>query len=321
MAIEKLEVKGLKTYYFTRKGVVKAVEDFSFSLKKGESLGIVGESGCGKTTLGLSIIRLVPASGKIVNGSIKLDGIDILKMDEVIFKKEIRWKKISMIFQGAMNALNPVYTIGYQISEPLIYHLGLSKKDAIKASMNALKEVGLNERIVKRFPHELSGGMKQRVVIAMAVVLKPDIVIADEPTTALDVIVQAEIIDLLKKLKNEHKISIILLTHDLRIIYKIVDKVAVMYAGELVEIGNMEDIFYNSKHPYTQKLLASIPRLKDERSKLGHIPGVPPDLVNPPSGCKFSPRCPYSIDACKEKNPIEIQINHEHSVKCWLYMK
>ncbi|MEM3754761.1 MAG: ABC transporter ATP-binding protein [Candidatus Bathyarchaeia archaeon] len=321
MAIEKLEVKGLKTYYFTRKGVVKAVEDFSFSLKKGESLGIVGESGCGKTTLGLSIIRLVPASGKIVNGSIKLDGIDILKMDEVIFKKEIRWKKISMIFQGAMNALNPVYTIGYQISEPLIYHLGLSKKDAIKASMNALKEVGLNERIVKRFPHELSGGMKQRVVIAMAVVLKPDIVIADEPTTALDVIVQAEIIDLLKKLKNEHKISIILLTHDLRIIYKIVDKVAVMYAGELVEIGNMEDIFYNSKHPYTQKLLASIPRLKDERSKLGYIPGVPPDLVNPPSGCKFSPRCPYSIDACKEKNPIEIQINHEHSVKCWLYMK
>jgi peptide/nickel transport system ATP-binding protein len=241
-------------------------------------------------------------------------------MDEATFKKEIRWKKISMIFQGAMNALNPVYTIGYQLSEPLIYHLGLSKKDAMKISMNSLKEVGLNEEIAKRFPHELSGGMKQRVIIAMAIILRPDIVIADEPTTALDVIVQAEIINLLKKLKNEFNISIILLTHDLRIISKIVDKVAIMYAGEFIEFGSIENIFYNPKHPYTQKLLASIPRLKDEKSKLEYIPGVPPDLINPPLGCKFSPRCPYSTKVCKEKSPTEIQINLEHSVKCWLYM-
>lgn len=266
------------------------------------------------------MIRLVPAPGKIIDGSIKLDGKDILSIDETDFKKEIRWKRISMIFQGAMNALNPVYTIGYQLSEPLIYHLGLSKKDAMKASINILKEVGLDERIAKCFPHELSGGMKQRVVLAMAIILKPEIVIADEPTTALDVIVQAEIINLLKKLKNEFKISIILLTHDLRIISEIVDKVAVMYAGEFIEIGDVEHIFYNPKHPYTQKLLASIPSLKSEKNKLEYIPGTPPDLINPPLGCKFNPRCPYSKEICKKKTPPKFLINHEHSVKCWLYM-
>ncbi|MEM2896262.1 MAG: ABC transporter ATP-binding protein [Candidatus Bathyarchaeia archaeon] len=317
--IKTLEVESLRTYYFTGRGIVKAVDGLSFSLKKGESLGVVGESGCGKTTLGLSIIRLIPALGKIVSGSIRLDGKDILSMDEADFKKEIRWKRISMIFQEAMNALNPVYTIGYQLSEPLIYHLGLSKKDAIKVSKDALKKVGLNERIAKRFPHELSGGMKQRVVLAMAIILKPEIVIADEPTTALDVIVQAEVMNLLKKLKNEFSISVILLTHDLRIISEIADRVAIMYAGEFIEFGDIDYLFYSPKHPYTQKLLASIPRLRGEKSRLECIPGMPPDLMSPPSGCRFAPRCPYSMEVCREKIPMETSINPDHSVRCWLY--
>lgn len=314
-----LEVENLKVYYVTQRGAVKAVEDVSFNLREKESLGVAGESGCGKSTLGLSLLRLIPPPGRVVGGKIRFDGVDILEMPEDSFKNQIRWRRISMVFQGAMNALNPVYTVGYQLSEPLIYHRGLSRAEASDASFNALKEVGLDERILSRYPHELSGGMKQRIVLAMALILRPDMVIADEPTTALDVIVQAQIINLLKSLKKDLGISIILLTHDLSIISEIADKVAIMYAGDLVEFGDSEQIYYDARHPYTRKLLAAIPRLRGEKRKIEFIPGSPPDLMNPPEGCRFHPRCPNAMTICRERMPPRILMEEGTLVSCWLH--
>ncbi|MEM2211342.1 MAG: ABC transporter ATP-binding protein [Nitrososphaerales archaeon] len=312
-----LKVENLTTYFFTRRGVVKAVDNVSFNLKD-ESWGIAGESGCGKTTLGLSLLRLIPPPGRIVKGSIILGGEDLLAMDEQTFKNKIRWRKISMIFQSAMNALNPVYPIGYQLAEPLIYHYGFSKNEALNLVKDALKEVKLNPSLIYRYPHELSGGMKQRVVIAMALILKPEIVIADEPTTALDLIVQSQIINLIKRLKWESKISFILMTHDLSMISEIADKVAIMYAGKLVELGPSEQLYNDPKHPYTQSLLAAIPRLRGEKKKLIFIPGSPPDLIDPPLGCRFHPRCTHALPICKEKEPPITHLN-DAMVSCWLY--
>lgn len=316
-----LEVDHLKTYYYTYKGIVKAVDDVSFKLKEGESLGIAGESGCGKSTLAYSLLKLVPPPGRIADGKIIIDGIDITNMSESEVRSKVRWKKISMIFQGAMNALNPVYTVGYQLAEPLIYHKGYTKKEAVEEAKKYLQLVGLSPDIVNRYPHELSGGMKQRVVIAMALILQPKVVIADEPTTALDVVVQAQILNLLKKLQKELGISIILITHDLSIIAELVDKVAVMYAGKIVELGPLEKVFLESQHPYTQALLKSIPRLHGEKSKLEWIPGTPPDLRNPPPGCRFAPRCKYAMDICRRQPPPEVQLSPEHRVLCWLHAK
>ncbi len=316
-----LEVEHLKTYYYTYKGIVKAVDDVSFKLKEGESLGIAGESGCGKSTLAYSLLKLVPPPGRIAGGRIIIDGVDITKMSEAEVRSKVRWKKISMIFQGAMNALNPVYTVGYQLAEPLIYHKGYSKKEAIEEAKKYLQLVGLSPDIVNRYPHELSGGMKQRVVIAMALILEPKIVIADEPTTALDVVVQAQILNLLKKLQKELGISIILITHDLSIIAELADKVAIMYAGKIVEFGPLEKVFLEPQHPYTQALLRSIPRLRGEKSKLEWIPGTPPDLRNPPPGCRFAPRCKFAMDICRREPPPEIQLAPDHRVLCWLYAK
>ncbi|MEM1524592.1 MAG: ABC transporter ATP-binding protein, partial [Nitrososphaerales archaeon] len=307
----------LTTYFFTRRGVVKAVDNVSFNLKD-ESWGIAGEAGCGKTTLGLSLLRLIPPPGRIVKGSIILGGEDLLAMDEQTFKNKIRWRKISMIFQSAMNALNPVYPIGYQLAEPLIYHYGFSKNEALNLVKDALKEVKLNPSLIYRYPHELSGGMKQRVVIAMALILKPEIVIADEPTTALDLIIQSQIINLIKRLKWESKISFILMTHDLSMISEIADKVAIMYAGKLVELGPSEQLYNDPKHPYTQSLLAAIPRLRGEKKKLIFIPGSPPDLIDPPLGCRFHPRCTHALPICKEKEPPITHLN-DAMVSCWLY--
>ncbi|AMQ18783.1 ABC transporter ATP-binding protein [Thermococcus peptonophilus] len=313
-----LEVKNLKMYYFTNKGVVKAVDDISFTLNKGEVLGLAGESGCGKSSLGFTLLGMPTPPGKIVDGSIKIEGREIVGLPEDVLRKEIRWQKISMIFQGAMNALNPVYTIGYQMTEPLIYHKGMSQEEALDRAQKYLELVGLDPEIVYRYPHELSGGMKQRVVIAMALLMEPSVVIADEPTTALDVIVQAQIINLMKRLKKELNLSMIFITHDLSILAEISDKVAIMYAGKIVEIGDSEKIYYEPAHPYTQKLLAAIPRLHEDVERLEFIPGQPPNLINPPKGCRFHPRCPYAMDVCREQEPEMKEIDKDHYAACWL---
>jgi len=316
-----LEVKNLRSYFFTLSGPVKAVDNVSFTLYKGESMGIAGESGCGKSTLGFSLMNMLPPPGKIVGGEIIIDGIDITKLSENELRKKIRWKTVSMVFQGAMNALNPVYTVGYQLAEPLIYHMGMDKEEALKIAQDYLELVGLSRDIVRRYPHELSGGMKQRVVIAMALLLNPKVVIADEPTTALDVVVQAQILNLMKRLQKEKQISIILITHDLSIISELADKVTIMYAGKVAEFGSLEQVYLGPKHPYTQKLLGAIPRLHGTTKKLEFIPGAPPNLLNPPPGCRFHPRCPYAMDVCKRKEPPTIEVEKGHLVSCWLYTK
>ena len=256
--------------------------------------------------------------GNIVGGSIKIDGREIVGLPDDVLRKEVRWQKISMIFQGAMNALNPVYTIGYQMIEPLIYHKGMNKEEALDRAMKYLELVGLAPEIVYRYPHELSGGMKQRVVIATALLLDPEIVIADEPTTALDVVVQAQIINLMKKLKKELGLSMIFITHDLSILAEVSDRVAIMYAGKIVEIGDSEKIYYEPAHPYTQKLLGAIPRLHEDVERLEFIPGQPPNLITPPSGCRFHPRCPYAMQQCKEQVPELKEIEKDHYAACWL---
>ncbi|NJE86076.1 ABC transporter ATP-binding protein [Thermococcus sp. CX2] len=318
MAKNVLEVKDLKMYYFTSKGVVKAVDNITFNLKKGEVLGLAGESGCGKSSLGFTLLGMPTPPGKIVGGSIKIDGREIVGLPEDVLRKEIRWQKISMIFQGAMNALNPVYTVGYQMIEPLLLHKGMDKEDALDRAQKYLELVGLPPDIVYRYPHELSGGMKQRVIIATALLLEPDVVIADEPTTALDVVVQAQIINLMKKLKKELGLSMIFITHDLSILAEISDRVAIMYAGKIIEIGDSEKIYYEPAHPYTQKLLAAIPRLHEDVEKLEFIPGQPPNLITPPKGCRFHPRCPYAMQVCKEQEPELKEIDRDHYAACWL---
>ena len=316
-----LEVVDLKTYFYTTKGIVKAVDGVSFSLNKGEVLGLAGESGCGKSTTAYSLIRLVPPPGRIVSGKILFEGKDLLKLSEDDFRKEIRWKKISMVFQGAMNALNPVYTVGDQIAEVLMLHKGLTKKEALEEVKKLLAMVGIDPRRARSYPHELSGGMKQRVMIAMALALNPPLVIADEPTTALDVVVQAQIMNLLKKLQREYNMSIILITHDLSLIAEIADKVAIMYAGKIVEFGTSEQVYGNPQHPYTQALLRSIPRLRGEITKLEWIPGTPPDLISPPPGCRFAPRCNRVMDICNKEEPPVIEVEPGHYVSCWLHAK
>ncbi|MEL9997659.1 MAG: ABC transporter ATP-binding protein [Sulfolobales archaeon] len=313
-----LDVKNLKIYYFTLKGVVRAVDDVSFNVREGEVLGIAGESGSGKSTLGYGLMMLVPPHGRIVGGNIVVSGRDIVSMDEGTLRREIRWRVISMIFQGALNALNPVYTIGKQLVEPIIFHEDVSLKEAYERAAEMVKLVGLNEDVLRRYPHELSGGMKQRVMIAMALILRPKIVIADEPTTALDVVIQAQIMNLFKKIKKEFNQSIIFITHDLSLIAEIADNVAVMYAGKIVEYGNSDNVFNTPKHPYTQGLLKSIPRLKS-KEKLSWIPGTPPDLRNPPVGCRFHPRCPYVMDVCRREEPPIKDVGGNHLVACWLY--
>ncbi len=312
-----LDVRDLRVYYYTYAGVVKAVEGVSFQLRKGETLGLAGESGCGKSTLGFSLMNLVPPPGRIAGGSIFLDGMDIAKMSEEELRRKVRWKKISMVFQGAMNALTPVYKIGDQLAEPLMVHKGLEKNEAIEEAKKILPKVGLDPEIVNRYPHELSGGMKQRVMIAMALVLRPEVVIADEPTTALDVIVQAQILNLLKSLKKEFNISLILISHDLSIMAEVVERLAIMYAGKIVEIGSSDELFADPKHPYTQGLLKSIPKLTEKG--LHYIPGTPPDLRNPPQGCRFADRCPFVFDKCRREEPPMFKVGETQYAACWLY--
>jgi len=283
-----LKVENLKINFFTRKGIVYAVDDISFTLKKGETLGLVGESGCGKTTTVLGLMKMVPTPGEIIGGRILIGGKDIVPLSENEMRKKVRWVKASMVFQGAMNCLTPVYTIGKQMMETIQEHKNIERLQAKKCIIKYLNLVGLPEDIIRRYPHELSGGMKQRIVIATALFLEPEIVICDEPTTALDVVVQAQIINLIKR-----GLSVIFITHDLATEAEVADRLLVMYAGKLVEIGTNEQIYGKQglRHPYTEKLLKASPRLHEKVEELSFIPGTPPDLVDPPSGCRFHPRC------------------------------
>jgi len=306
-----LDVENLSAIYPTSKGNVHALENVSFSLNEGESIGIAGESACGKSTLGLSLIRML-LDGKIVSGQVHFDDNSILDLQESEFNKNYRWKKISMVFQGAMNTLDPVFSIKQQFVEILKQHK--FDGDYEKVISDAINSVSLNEDVLKKYPHELSGGMKQRIIIAMALLLKPNFVIADEPTTALDVLIQAQIINLLKKLKKDG-MSIMLITHDLALLSEIAEKIGIMYGGQMVEFGTSEDIFKNPKHPYTQALLESIPRLHGDKPK--YIKGVPPSLLEPNSECRFIDRCPMAMEKCK-KDPPNFKTNSGY-VKCWLY--
>ena len=306
-----LDVKNLSAIYGTSKGNVHALENVSFSLNEGESIGIAGESACGKSTLGLSLIRML-LGGKIVSGQVYFDDNSILDLQESEFNKNYRWKKIAMVFQGAMNTLDPVFTIKEQFVEILKQHK--FDGDYKKVISDAINSVSLNEDVLKKYPHELSGGMKQRIIIAMALLLKPNFVIADEPTTALDVLIQAQIINLLKKLKKDG-MSIMLITHDLALLSEIAEKIGIMYGGQMIEFGTSEDIFKNPKHPYTQALLESIPRLHGDKPK--YIKGVPPSLLEPNSECRFIARCPMAMEKCK-KDPPNFKTNSGY-VKCWLY--
>ena len=314
-----LTVDNLKLYYYTSKGVVKAVDDISFSLNKGETLGLVGESGCGKTTTGFALLKMPTPPGKIAGGKIVIDGIDITPLRENEMRRNIRWEKISMVFQGAMNTLTPVYTIGKQMMETLQEHREMEREEARKRIEKYLNLVGLSGDTVKRYPHELSGGMKQRIAIATALFLEPKVIICDEPTTALDVIVQAQIINLLKDLKEKLDLSFIFITHDLATEAEVSDRIAVMYAGKIVEIGTNQQIYGEQGpcHPYTRNLLAATPRLHAKVSELSFIPGAPPDLLEPPSGCRFHPRCALAMDKCREEEPPLIEIEEEHMVACW----
>jgi len=305
-----LEVKDLSTSFSTSKGLVRAVDDVSFSLGDGESIGIAGESACGKSTLGLSLIRMI-VGGKITSGDIMFDGESILDLSEDEFNQKHRWKKISMIFQGAMNALDPVFTVKQQLVEVLKQHKFDGDYNSVIS--DTLTSVNLDHSVLKKYPHELSGGMKQRVIIAIALLLKPKFVIADEPTTALDVLIQAQIVNLLKKLKREG-MSIMLITHDLALLSEISEKIGIMYGGQMVEFGDAIDIYKNPKHPYTQGLLESIPTLHGKPPK--YIKGIPPSLINPPTGCRFYDRCPEAMDKCK-KDPPKFKTNSGY-VMCWL---
>jgi peptide/nickel transport system ATP-binding protein len=305
-------VEDLTTHYVTEKGSVEAVQNVSFSIGEGESIGIAGESACGKSTLGLSLMRTIQG-GRIISGKISFDGQSVLDLSEEEFNKNYRWKKISMVFQGAMNSLDPVYTIYQQFLDVLKQHHYTEDRDELVKS--SLQSVGLNEDVLKKYPHELSGGMKQRVVIAMALLLKPKLVIADEPTTALDVLVQSQILNLFKKLKKQG-VSFMLISHDLSTISEVCEKIGIMYGGKMVEFGISAEILQNPKHPYTQALIQSIPKLQGtEKPKF--LPGSPPTLVNPEPQCRFIDRCPQAMEKCKKEPPV-LKTDSGY-VLCWLY--
>ncbi len=316
-----LEVSNLYVQYLTLQGIVKAVDGVSFSVGWGESFAIVGESGSGKSTLAFSVIRLLPENSRIVNGKILLypENIDLVKLPEEEMRK-IRGRRIGMIFQDPMTFLNPVMRIGDQIAEAIIYHQKCSPTEAKRKAVKLLEKLRIPDAsdVVNRYPHQLSGGMKQRVVIAMAISCNPQLLIADEPTTALDVTVQAEVLELLKNLINEYNMSLILVTHDLGIVAEICDRVAIMYAGKIMEIGDVYRLYKNPKHPYTIGLLNAVPTIYKSKNEIAGIKGSPPNLINPPIGCRFHPRCPYVFDKCKIYEPPLIEISKSNYVACWL---
>ncbi len=316
-----LEVKNLKTQFFTQDGIVHAVNGVSFHVEEGETLGIVGESGCGKSVSVLSVMRLIPQPpGKIVGGEVLFDGRDLLKVsdDEI---RQVRGNKIAMVFQDPMTSLNPVLTIGRQIGEALELHLNMGRQEARKRSAELLSMVGIPqaEERLDDYPHQFSGGMRQRAMIAMALACNPRLLIADEPTTALDVTIQAQIVDLVKRLRDEIGMAIIWITHDLGVVAGIANRMMVMYAGFVVEEASVKEIYANPRHPYTLGLLGSLPRLDEvRREKLTSIEGLPPDLISLPKGCPFEPRCVYAIDRCQEERPELEPVGPRHRIACWV---
>lgn len=318
-----LDAQDLKTYYFTLRGWVKAVDRVDFQVEKGEALGLAGESGCGKTTVALSILKILPSAGKILDGKILFKGNDLVKLKETEMRKSVRWKGISLIFQGAMNALNPVYKVGDQIIEAIATHdPDVSKDEARERTEKLLEMVGMDPSRADNYPHEFSGGMKQRALIAMSTACNPELLIADEPGTALDVIVQAQVLKLLRELKRKLNLAMILITHDLSIIAETCEKMAIMYAGKIVERGDVLTIFKEPLHPYTQGLIGAFPSIRTAKTRMTSIPGFPPDLLDPPPGCRFNPRCQYKMDVCQKEEPPLIDLsNRGHSVACHLVGK
>ncbi|MBU3092452.1 ABC transporter ATP-binding protein [Clostridium sp. CF011] len=316
-----VEIKNLKTYFYTEDGIVKAVDDVSFNIRKGEIIGVVGESGCGKSVTAMSIMRLIPSPpGKIVGGEILFEDKNILELkgDEI---RKIRGNDIAVIFQEPMTSLNPIFTIGYQIEEVIMLHQKLNKAKAREKAVDMLKLVGVPraEDIVKCYPHELSGGMRQRAMIAMAVSCNPKLLIADEPTTALDVTIQAQILDIMKDLKKKLNTSIMLITHDLGVIAEMAEYVVVMYAGKVIEEAPVIELFKNPMHPYTEGLMKSKPSLDKDVDRLYSIPGQVPNPINMPEECYFCARCPKAMDICRKKQPPTYEIRQGHKVACFLY--
>jgi peptide/nickel transport system ATP-binding protein len=319
-----LEIKGLKTHFFTEEGVVRAVDGIDLHIDRGETLGVVGESGCGKTVTALSVMKLIPMPpGKIVEGQMLYEGRDLVALPPAQMRK-VRGKEISMVFQEPMTSLNPVFTIGEQIAEAIRLHEGLGRRAAMDKTVDMLKLVHIPnpERRVREYPHQLSGGMRQRVMIAMALSCNPKLLIADEPTTALDVTIQAQILELLNELKAKLGMAVMLITHDMGVIAETAQRVMVMYAGKVVEEAPVKELFKEPLHPYTQGLLRSIPRIDTaatHKKRLEAIPGVVPSLLNLPKGCSFEPRCPHAKPVCKDQDPVLKEVRRGHRVSCWLY--
>jgi len=315
-----LEVDNLTMHYQTMRGWVQAVDNVSFGLEEKQSLGLAGESGCGKTSAALSILKLLPWNAKIMQGSINLEGKNILKLSEADFRTQIRWKKVSMIFQGAMNALHPTYTVGHQIAEAILKHEKVTKEEAFDRAGKLIELVGMESSKTARYPHELSGGMKQRAVTAMALACNPVLVIADEPTTALDVIVQAQVLKVMKELRSRLAVAMIVISHDLSLIAETCENTAIMYAGHIVEMGSTVQIYKEPLHPYTTKLIAAFPSVLGPKMELSSIHGFPPDLLKPPTGCRFHPRCEYAMEICRREEPELIEAQSKgHLTACFLH--
>ncbi len=316
-----LQVKDLATHFVTARGtrVVRAVNEVSFSLDAGQTLGIVGESGSGKTTLALSLVRLLPPAARIESGEVLFEGEDLLKKSDTAMRR-IRGRRIAMILQDPMASLNPLFTIGDQVAEPIRVHEGVERASAWTKARDLLKAVRISapETRVKEYPHQMSGGMRQRIVGAIAISCEPALLIADEPTTSLDVTIQAQYLNLLRELQRTHHLAMIFITHNLGIVAKMCDRVAVMYAGRIVESGPVRRIFNAPAHPYTEALLSSIPRLSDPTQRLTAIDGQPPDLASPPPGCAFHPRCPKVVERCREDDPPGFTVADGHTARCWL---
>jgi peptide/nickel transport system ATP-binding protein len=317
-----LQVKDLRTYYKIQRGFVKAVDGVSFDVEKGQALGLAGESGCGKTTIATSLLRVLPSNAMIVGGQILFKGFDIVKLTEAELKEQLRWKGISLVFQGAMNAMNPVMKVSDQIIEAIQLHEpNVEKQEALERAAKLFQLVGIDPSRLDHYPHEFSGGMRQRAMIAMALSCNPDLLIADEPSTALDVIVQAQVLQLLRQLKERLNLSLIIISHDLSIIAETCEEAAIMYGGKIAERGDIFALFKNPLHPYTQGLLGAFPGVKAAKTRLVSIPGIPPDLLKAPVGCKFAERCKFAMPICQNVDPELIEVEKDHYVACHLHKK
>ncbi len=316
MADPILQVNDLTMYYLTRQGEVKAVDGVTFDIARGQTLGLVGESGCGKTSVAISLMRLLPDNARLIRGHVFLDGRDLISMSEDEVRR-YRWKRIAMVFQAAMNALDPVYRVGDQIIEAIEAHdTDGTRAKARERVAELFRMVGLDPRLMERYPHEYSGGMRQRAVIAMALACEPDIIIADEPTTALDVIVQDRILREMKEIRRELNMSMLYITHDIGVVAEVTDRIGVMYAGKLVELGDTLEVFQNPIHPYTAALMSAFPSILGEKRPLATLPGEPPNLIDPPQGCRFHPRCPRVTEVCRHEEPPMVN-RGDHWAACW----